>query len=112
MTDLTTGTDTASRLPARIGAMLDSLGAATAEGLTQAECLEVVDLLEATKGAAAALQARATACFVGERDADATDAMRRGGATSLDMRHPASAARPDPRWRSPVGARRLRQIDT
>ncbi len=93
MTDQTAGTDIASRLPGRIAAMLTSLSEGDAEGLTQAECLEVVGLLEATKGAAAALQARATVRFVEERDADAADAVRRGEASRAELSRRRSAAR-------------------
>lgn len=81
ITDQTTGTGTDSRLPDQISAVLDVLSTAEADGLTQAECLEVVGLLEAAKGAAVALQARATARFVDERDADAADAVHRGEPT-------------------------------
>ncbi|WP_169797354.1 DUF222 domain-containing protein, partial [Janibacter limosus] len=56
-------------LPDRLAASLKVLSAARAEGLSEAELLEVVSVLEATKGAAAALQARATARFVEDRDA-------------------------------------------
>lgn len=78
-----------SRLPEQLTAMLDALSASEVDGLTQADCLEVLSLLEATKGAAAALQARATARVVDERDADAADAERRGEIS----RHQASRAR-------------------
>lgn len=77
MTDQWAGTEAQPRLPERLATALASLTDARAEGLTEAECLEVVDLLEATKGAAAALQARATSRFVGQRDADAREARER-----------------------------------
>ncbi|HIZ99445.1 MAG TPA: HNH endonuclease, partial [Candidatus Janibacter merdipullorum] len=57
------------------------------------ECLEVVGLLEAAKGAAVALQARATARFVDERDADAADAVHRGEASRAEASRRRSAAR-------------------
>ncbi|WP_165399568.1 DUF222 domain-containing protein [Janibacter limosus] len=56
-------------LPDRLAAALEVLSGARAEGLSEAELLQVVSLMEATKGAAAALQARATAMFVEDRDA-------------------------------------------
>lgn len=69
-------------LPARLRTVLAGLveeGAeGLTEGLTEAECLEVVSLLEATKGAAAALQARAITLLVEQRDADARAARERG----------------------------------
>jgi hypothetical protein len=55
-------------LPGQLAASLEALSAARPEGLSEAELLRVVSLLEATKGAAAALQARATARFVEDRD--------------------------------------------
>lgn len=58
-----------SSLTDRLAACLEELSAARPEGLSEAELLEVVSVLEATKGAAAALQARATARFVETRDA-------------------------------------------
>lgn len=60
------GQDTS--LPTRLAAALAELSAASAEGLSEADLLEVVSVLEATKGAASALQARATAAFVEDRD--------------------------------------------
>lgn len=56
-------------VPERLGAALAELSATAVDGLTEAELLEVVAVLEMTKGAASAVQARATACFVEERDA-------------------------------------------
>lgn len=56
-------------LPGQLAASLEALSAARPEGLSEAELLRVVSLLEATKGAAAALQACATAMFVEDRDA-------------------------------------------
>lgn len=93
MTDHTTGTDTAARLPEQVSAVLDVLRGSRPDGLTPAECLELVDLLEATKGAAAALQARATARFVEERDADAADEARRGETDRRGVSRRRSAAR-------------------
>lgn len=77
MTDQMVTTESGPRLPERLTATLASLSDDRAEDLTAAECLEVVDLLEATKGAAAALQARATARFVEQRDVDAREARER-----------------------------------
>lgn len=93
MTDQMTGTGTASRVPEQIAAMLTSLSEGDADGLTQAECLEVISLLEAAKGAAAALQARATVRFVEERDADVEDAVRRGEASRSELSRRRSATR-------------------
>lgn len=93
MTDPMTGTDTASGLPGRVASMVATLGCSDVDGLTPAECLELVDLLEAAKGAAAALQARATSRFVGERDEDAADAVRRGAISRQDASRRRSATR-------------------
>ncbi|CAM3945004.1 HNH endonuclease [Janibacter anophelis] len=56
-------------LPDRLRAAAEALSAARPEGLDESELLEVLTALEATKGAAAALQARVTAQFVEQRDA-------------------------------------------
>lgn len=68
MTDQTDGSGVEISLPGVLAASLSMLSAARPEGLSEAELLEVVSVCEATKGAAAALQARATAMFVEERD--------------------------------------------
>jgi hypothetical protein len=69
-TDTTVGESmVGDALPDRLAAALEVLSGARAEGLSEAELLQVVSLMEATKGAAAALQARATAMFVEDRDA-------------------------------------------
>lgn len=65
----------ADSLPSRLDDALAALGAAAIDGLSEADLLHVVTTLEATKGAAAALQARATARFVEDRDAVAADAV-------------------------------------
>ncbi|QOK23245.1 DUF222 domain-containing protein [Janibacter indicus] len=65
ITDQVSGTT----VPGRLRAVLAEVSATGVDGLTEVELLEVVALLEMTKGAAAAAQARATARFVEERDA-------------------------------------------
>lgn len=65
ITDQVSGTT----VPGRLRAVLAEVSATGVDGLTEVELLEVVTLLEMTKGAAAAAQARATARFVEERDA-------------------------------------------
>lgn len=55
-------------LPDRLAASLEALTEARAEGLSESDLLRVVTVLEATKGAAAALQARATVVFVEDQD--------------------------------------------
>ena len=65
ITDRVSGTT----VPGRLRAVLAEVSATGVDGLTEVELLEVVALLEMTKGAAAAAQARATARFVEERDA-------------------------------------------
>lgn len=60
--------ESGSALPGRLAATLELLTSARPDGLSEAELLRVVAVLEATKGAAAALQARSTAQFVEERD--------------------------------------------
>lgn len=67
-----------ARLPETLTVLRDCISASSVDGLTESELLAVVSTLEATKGAAAALQARATAHFVAERDADAKDDASRG----------------------------------
>lgn len=56
-------------LPDRLRAAAEALSAVRPDGLDESELLEVLTALEATKGAAAALQARVTAQFVEQRDA-------------------------------------------
>lgn len=73
-------------LPDRLAASLEFLSAARAESLSEAELVRVVTLLEATKGAAAALQARATAAFVEDRDARVTQDAEDGVASSREAR--------------------------
>lgn len=68
MTEQTDGSGVEISLPGVLVASLSMLSAARPEGLSEAELLEVVSVWEATKGAAAALQARATARFVEGRD--------------------------------------------
>lgn len=65
----TDGAPAEALAPARLTSALEHLSAARVEGLSEAQLLEVITVLEATKGAAAALQARATARFVEDRDA-------------------------------------------
>ncbi|MEK4242935.1 DUF222 domain-containing protein [Janibacter sp. FSL W8-0316] len=64
ITDQVSGTT----VPGRLRTVLAEVSATGVDGLTEVELLEVVALLEMTKGAAAAAQARATARFVEERD--------------------------------------------
>lgn len=78
MSKPTIGTTSDSLLLGQLAEALAALGSASVDGLTEAECLDVVTLLEATKGAAAALQAHATTRFVEQRDADARGACERG----------------------------------
>lgn len=56
--------------------------------LTEAECLDLVHAMEMVKGAAAAVQARATASFVTARDERAADARERG---DMDARQASEA---------------------
>lgn len=56
--------------------------------LSQAECLDLVHAMECVKAAAAAVQARATAAFVGSRDERVDDERRRG---ELDARQASEA---------------------
>lgn len=67
----------AATLPDQLDGVLGALGAAAIDGLSEADLLHVITTLEATKGAAAALQARATARFVEDRDALAQEAVVR-----------------------------------
>ncbi len=55
-------------LPGVLDDVLGALGSASVDGLSEAELARVIATLEATKGAAAAVQARATARFVEDRD--------------------------------------------
>ena len=64
-----TGQGSGGTVSGRLRAVLAELSATAVDGLTEVELLDVVSVLEAAKGAAAAVQARATACFVEERDA-------------------------------------------
>lgn len=67
----------AATLPDQLDEVLGSLSAAVIDGLPEADLLHVITTLEATKGAAAALQARATARFVEDRDHLAQEAVVR-----------------------------------
>lgn len=67
----------AATLPDQLDDVLGALGAAAIDGLSEADLLHVITTLEATKGAAAALQARATARFVEDRDHLAQEAVVR-----------------------------------
>src|SRR5690606_22363329 len=67
----------AATLPDQLDEVLGSLSAAVIDGLPEADLLHVITTLEATKGAAAALQARATARFVQDRDHLAQEAVVR-----------------------------------
>lgn len=69
--------DGAAALPERLDDALGALSATTVDGLSEADLLRVVATLEATKGAAAALQARATARFVEDRDVLVAEAVVR-----------------------------------
>lgn len=80
-------------LPDRLAASLEALSAARPEGLSQAELLRVVSLLEATKGAAAALQARATARFVDDRDARVAEQLASDEISAREARCRRAAAR-------------------
>ena len=55
-------------LPGVLDDVLGALGSASVDGLSEVELARVITTLEATKGAAAAVQARATARFVEDRD--------------------------------------------
>lgn len=61
-----------------VSAFRDWLGSADVARLTSAEHIELIGLLEASKGASAALQARVTAAFVADRDAEVADRVSRG----------------------------------
>lgn len=69
-------------------AVVEMLATWDVAGLSPAECLELVAEMEAVKGAAAALQARATVAFVESRDAEVAESRARG---ELDKRAAAEA---------------------
>lgn len=64
--------------------ILDWLGSAGSESLTDAESLDLITLMESVKGAAAAVQVRVTAQVVGRRDADSAQARARGEISAAD----------------------------
>ncbi len=67
----------AATLPDQLDDVLGALGAAAVDGLSEADLLHLITTLEAMKGAAGALQARATAHFVEDRDSLTQDAVER-----------------------------------
>ncbi|NYF99378.1 HNH endonuclease signature motif containing protein [Janibacter cremeus] len=67
----------AAMLPDQLDDVLRALSAAAVDGLSEADLLRVITALESTKGAAAALQARATSRFVEDRDSRAAEAVVR-----------------------------------
>ena len=67
----------ATMLSDQLRDVLEALGQASVDGLSEAELLRLVATLEGLKGASAALQARATTRFVEDRDARAQDALAR-----------------------------------
>lgn len=69
------------------------LGSVETDRLTTADSLDLVAALEATKGAAAALQGRATAAFVEEREAEVADRRRCGEIDERAARQERAAAR-------------------
>lgn len=73
--DAAPGVEGAAALPDQLDDVLGALGAAAVDGLSEADLLHVISTLEATKGAAAALQARATGRFVEDRDVLAAEAV-------------------------------------
>lgn len=77
-------------LTARLAGVLDLIRQASVDGLPEGELLQVVTLLESAKGAAAALQARATARFVEQRDDRAAE---RRAAQEISDREATSARR-------------------
>ncbi|NYF99566.1 HNH endonuclease signature motif containing protein [Janibacter cremeus] len=85
--------ESGSGLPALLADTVAWLSDIAVQGLTQAERLQVVETLEAAKGVAAAVQARATDSFVAERDADAQAAAARGEISRRAAARARSAAR-------------------
>lgn len=83
----------AATLPDQLDDALGVLSAAAIDGLPEADLLHVITTLEATKGAAAALQARATARFVEDRDALAHEAVVREEISRRDASCRRSATR-------------------
>ncbi|WP_277452002.1 HNH endonuclease signature motif containing protein [Janibacter sp. DB-40] len=83
----------AATLPDQLDDVLGALSAAAIDGLSEADLLDVITTLEATKGAAAALQARATARFVEDRDHLAQEAVVREEISRRDASCRRSATR-------------------
>lgn len=75
MADAASGVEGAAILPDQLDDVLGALSSAAIDGLSEADLLRAITTLEATKGAAAALQARAASRFVEDRDALTTEAV-------------------------------------
>ncbi|CAM4041369.1 DUF222 domain-containing protein [Janibacter anophelis] len=73
-------------LPERLAGMLADLSTAGVEGLAPAQLIEVIGVLESIKGAAAGVQARATAAFVAGQDADVAERAAAGELSSREAR--------------------------
>ena len=83
----------AAMLPEQLDEALGALSDASVDDLSEADLLRIVTTLEATKGAAAALQARATARFVEDRDSLTQEAMVREEISKRDASCRRSATR-------------------
>src|SRR5699024_8919260 len=83
----------AAVLPDVLDDVLGALGTASVDGLSEADLMQVITTLEATKGAAAAVQARATARFVEDRDELTQEAAAREGISRREASCRRSATR-------------------
>lgn len=89
----TSTTDDEGSVLAGLRATLSQLSGTDITGLGEADLLEVVAVLEAAKGAASAVQARATAVFVSDRDERAGQQRASGEITRREATTLRSAAR-------------------
>lgn len=106
MTQPTTSTtDDEGGVLVGLRATLAGLSGTDVTGLGEADLLEVVAVLEAAKGAASAVQARATAAFVADRDKRAGQQRASGEITRREAATPASTST-SPQSSSDAGAPR------
>ena len=76
--------DASTGLPAQLAAILTSMSDIPLDGLSSEECLAVVETMEAAKGVAAAVQARATEAFITARDAATEDGVAAGACSARE----------------------------
>ena len=85
--------ETDADLPAQLAATVAWLTDIPLGGLSPSECLAVMETMEAAKGVAAAVQARATEAFITARDATTDDRVAAGSCSAREASRARGAAR-------------------